>query len=43
MPNFYRLTLHDDRNPSYINAIDKSLENDPQMLMLVVTNNNADK
>lgn len=35
--------MPDDRNGSYSQAIDKTTANDPQLLMLVLPNNNEEK
>lgn len=35
--------MPDDRNGSYSQAIDKTTSQDPQILMLVLVNNNEEK
>uniref|UniRef100_A0A0K8TM02 Piwib n=1 Tax=Tabanus bromius TaxID=304241 RepID=A0A0K8TM02_TABBR len=35
--------IHDDRNSSYINAIESCCQHDPQLIMCVVPNNNAER
>lgn len=40
---FFSEQMPDDRNGSYSRAIDTSAANDPQILMLVLTNNNEEK
>lgn len=37
------MELPDDRQNSYSNALDKAVNTDPQLIMVVVPNNNADR
>lgn len=41
---FYSIELHDDRNATYIHAIEQCCgSTDPQLVMCVVPNNNAER
>lgn len=39
----FRFTINDVSNMSYIHAIDKCFNTDPQLIMLCVPNNNGDR
>lgn len=40
---FFRVTLNDDRNHTYVDQIERCLNTDPRLIMILVPNNNADR
>ena len=40
---FHRMIIEDDRQHTYTDALEKCAQNNPQMIMCVVSNNNADR